>query len=121
MSFTRSPAMNVLIQKYEGDKNIVSPGRRRSEVFSSTSRKNLVEVKEDYVRDGDEGNSNVERREIVQSSSVYNQGVVRADSKRSSLFDGNRNSLRKNWSAKNISFSFPPLNAFYGATVCLKI
>ncbi|XP_060571832.1 filamin-A-like isoform X3 [Ruditapes philippinarum] len=121
MSFTRSPAMNVLIQKYEGDKNVVHQGRRRSEVFMSTARKNLVEVKEDYKPGVGDVNENVAKRENVQRSSVYNQGVVRADSKRSSVFDRNRNSLHKNRAAKNISFSFPPLNAFYGATASFAI
>lgn len=113
MSSKQSPALNVLIQKYEGMSGVEE--QRRSKVFRSTSRENPVEIVEfrnQYYKD---------RERASKRSSVQYQNV-KGNIRKSSLYesfpgkiDGNRNSLNR--SVKNTSFSFPPLNAFYGATV----
>lgn len=113
MSFKQSPALNVLIQKYEGMSDVEGP--RRSRVFRSTSRENPVEIVEFRNR-----YYNAREKETKKSSVQYQN--AKGNIRKSSLYenfpeknDGNRNSIKR--SVKNTSFSFPPLNAFYGATV----
>lgn len=125
MSTKQSPAIQLLIQRYEG----ISTRRNK---FSAQRRMEQQEPLDET--DASVVHMSGEREEKTITlpfgvpapveeplyASVQKQESVVMRDKSKTSFRGQRSSLVKSRTMKNISFSFPPLNAIYNFTVSVQ-
>lgn len=135
MSTKQSPALQVLIQRYEGAQSKQRPTRRFQKshtldvvdsghgIYTSTDREEkTLTLKRGHLVELDDFEDKKPGEEPVYTAVQKQSSVVRRD-KSQMVFQGNRSSvgsrssLTKSRTIKNISFSFPPFNAYYGHTV----
>lgn len=92
MSSKQSSAIALLIEKYEGNKGVSEGGNVT----------NYITFANEEI-----ASPNLESRSLSR----------RTDSRRSNVSSIRTSSLHQSTSVRNISFSFPPANAFFLATV----